>query len=301
MFDRIFGRYLFDTKRITRRQLKLVYEEQAVNHAQIGLIAVREGLMTKQQSAEVNRMQRHSDERFGDMAVEMGYLNEQQLERLVSLQQNRFLSLTQAFVSTHIMELKRIKELEEEYRVTNGWMISEMATLESEDNERIIPLFLQSGGSFDKYAAAMCIKSFYRLVDSNIGIGPSRQRGTFKFESAEMFSLEGALSFCALAGKEEDLRNFASKYLGVEIINRDSFEMDEINQAAKEFLTYSLAIFSSELPGHHDLISVGQERFFERPGHFTGSGIITTPVIMDNGVINIVTSQKPCSYVRDDA
>lgn len=196
------------------------------------------------------------------------------------------------------MELKRIKKLEEEYRVTNGWMISEMATLESEDNERIIPLFLQSGGSFDKHASAMCIKSLLQTCRQqyrNITAGSAAHSSLNRPRCSALRE-----RFQLLAGKEGDLRNFASKYLGVEIINRDSFEMDEINQAAKEFLTYSLAIFSSELPGHHDLISVGQERFFERPGHFTGSGIITTPVIRYSKT-NIADITETMLYVRDDA
>lgn len=54
----------------------------------LGLIAVSEKLLTQEQADKINRKQALEDKRFGDIAVEMGYLTESQVSRLLQLQGN---------------------------------------------------------------------------------------------------------------------------------------------------------------------------------------------------------------------
>ncbi len=58
-------------------------EQRGGARVKLGLIAIAEKLMTSEQTEELNTLQRQTDRRFGDLAIEKGYLTEQQLERLL--------------------------------------------------------------------------------------------------------------------------------------------------------------------------------------------------------------------------
>ncbi|MBQ8923279.1 MAG: chemotaxis protein CheY, partial [Lachnospiraceae bacterium] len=69
MFDVYFGKYLQDIGVLTSEQYNDIIEANRVNRVKLGLIAVNDGLMTKEQAEEVNRIQAQQDARFGDIAV----------------------------------------------------------------------------------------------------------------------------------------------------------------------------------------------------------------------------------------
>ena len=74
MVEYIFGRYLVSSGRITDVQLDTIVEKMDSVRVKLGLIAVAEGFMSLKQAEEVNRLQATMDKRFGDIAVEKGYL-----------------------------------------------------------------------------------------------------------------------------------------------------------------------------------------------------------------------------------
>ena len=72
-----------------------MYKRQILNEQQkvrvkLGLIAVAEGLMTQEEADRVNQLQAVMDRRFGDIAVEKGYLTEGQVNSLLKKQGNAY-------------------------------------------------------------------------------------------------------------------------------------------------------------------------------------------------------------------
>jgi hypothetical protein len=61
-------------------------------HDPVGIIAVEHGMIIGRQIDDVLGRQRDWDRRFGEIAVEMGYLNEGQLEKLLEIQRFRDLA-----------------------------------------------------------------------------------------------------------------------------------------------------------------------------------------------------------------
>ena len=76
MVESIIGSYLVDSGRITQQQLRAALDKMDAVRVKLGLIAVSEGFMTFAQAEEVNRLQAICDKRFGDIAVEKGYLSD---------------------------------------------------------------------------------------------------------------------------------------------------------------------------------------------------------------------------------
>lgn len=76
MFDHIFGKYLVQAGKLTQDSLEEVIKYESSVRVKLGTIAVAEKLMTDKQAEEVNQLQAVMDKRFGDIAVEKGYLTE---------------------------------------------------------------------------------------------------------------------------------------------------------------------------------------------------------------------------------
>lgn len=74
MFSQFFGQYLLDNQKITAEQFSSCMKYIKDNRVKLGLIAENEGLLTRNQANELNYLQMQTDKRFGDLAVEKGYL-----------------------------------------------------------------------------------------------------------------------------------------------------------------------------------------------------------------------------------
>ena len=103
MFSQFFGNYLLNKQKITNEQLISCMEYMRANRVKLGLIAESEGLLTRKQADELNHLQMQSDKRFGDLAVEKGYLTEADISHLLQLQGNPYLIFVQALEENHVM------------------------------------------------------------------------------------------------------------------------------------------------------------------------------------------------------
>ena len=65
MFSQFFGNYLLKKKKITKDQFSSCMEYMRANRVKLGLVAESEGLITRKQADELNRLQMQTDKRFG--------------------------------------------------------------------------------------------------------------------------------------------------------------------------------------------------------------------------------------------
>ena len=87
MFASIVGKYLVSKELISPAQFMDIKQEMSKVRVKLGLIAIAEGLMTERDAERVNNLQAVMDKRFGDIAIERGYLTTAQVEALLKKQQ----------------------------------------------------------------------------------------------------------------------------------------------------------------------------------------------------------------------
>ena len=74
MFDRIFANYLVETGKLSEQNVEVIFSTKEERRARLGVIAVSERVITVEQAEEINQLQAIYDKRFGDIAVDNGYL-----------------------------------------------------------------------------------------------------------------------------------------------------------------------------------------------------------------------------------
>lgn len=168
MIANIVANYLVNKGRISVEQYYQLFDELKRVRAKLGLIAVHEGLMTEYQADTVNMLQATMDMRFGDLAVEKGFLTPDQVQEMLKKQGNPYLSLAQALENMGIMRLNDLDLLMKKYQVENELSTSSIEALKSDEIERIIPLFLPMDADDYREVVTLATKTLMRLVDSNI-------------------------------------------------------------------------------------------------------------------------------------
>ena len=108
MFSQFFGHYLLENKKITAEQFSSCMKYIMTNRVKLGLIAENEGLLTGKQATELNQLQMQTDKRFGDLAVEKGYLTESDVSYLLGLQGNPYLIFIQALEENGYLDRKSV-------------------------------------------------------------------------------------------------------------------------------------------------------------------------------------------------
>lgn len=84
-----FIQFLLERDIVSESVARRFTENKRYVREPIGMIAVDHGLLDVSQIDEILDRQSETDKRFGEIAVEMGFMSEAQVERLVKIQANR--------------------------------------------------------------------------------------------------------------------------------------------------------------------------------------------------------------------
>ena len=142
MFEQHFAHYLLKNERITTSHYDLLKQQQSAR-VKLGLIAVAEKLLTHEQAEKLNSLQKQTDRRFGDLAVERGYLSAHQVDNLLKMQGNPYLGLVQVLTENDILSLDQIEDSLEAYQVEYGFSDADLQVLKSGNLDDIIPLYVR--------------------------------------------------------------------------------------------------------------------------------------------------------------
>lgn len=232
MIQQLFGDYLVKTGRLSLEELKVVFDSQNRVRVKLGLIAVAERLLTPQQSDEINRLQAVVDKRFGDIAIEKGYLTEAQVTKLLSLQGNAYLTFIQAITDNGYMTLDAIEEALSEYRVENAFTPGDMEAIKSDDVDKTVELFLPADCEPLQVALMQgAVRAIIRLINTDVFVEKGYWKSSFPIGDYAMQHLRGA--HCAtlmFAGSDNSLLSMAEPFAGEEFEEVDMDALDAVGE-----------------------------------------------------------------------
>lgn len=242
MVEYIFGNYLVETGKITKTQLIQTLAAQNTVRVKLGLIAMAEGMMTLEQTEEVNRLQASVDQRFGDIAMQKGYLTAEQVNNLLKKQGNTYLSFIQAMINSRFLDMEDVELVINTFRLIYNYSNSEIEDLKSDDPERLIPLFLPEEGKQFAGIISTAVKTLIRLVDRHIYIGKAEMTSSFPQQNMVSQSLQGERSFIScLSEGNGALLQTCCNYAQEAFEELDLFALD----AAGELLNCIHGLFAS--------------------------------------------------------
>ena len=130
MYTQVFGNYLLNTGLVTREQLLAALEAQTNTRVNLGAWAVHKGYMTTVEAQRIFILQTHQDKLFGELAVEEGYMSQDQVDELLQAQNEMpgYVLLGQILVEQGVLTPLQLENL------INGYQ-SEFEIYDLDENE----------------------------------------------------------------------------------------------------------------------------------------------------------------------
>jgi CheY-specific phosphatase CheX len=287
MIHILFGNYLKKAGKLNAEQLANVYAEQKKVRVKLGLIAVAEKLMTIEQADEVNKLQSVLDKRFGDIAVEKGYLTDEQVGRLLGMQGNLYLSFVQEITNENLMTIEEVNEAFSDFQKELQFTQTEMDRLKSGEADLLIPLFLPLDiDSYQKEHILVCVKTLMRLIDNELYISKASWVTEAEADGAALQEVKGdAQATLLFGGNGNSLLTIANKFAGEEFADVDADALD----ACAELINCINGMFATDCSPRLNIDMIPPV-YKEGKNKLSGKKICKLPVFIFGQEVDVISA-----------
>lgn len=191
MVEYLIGNFMVNAKLMSEAQFERILQIQDSVRVKLGLLAVSEGLLTVKQADEINFLQTIKDKRFGDIAVEKGYLNDEQIGMLLRKQGNEYLTFIQTIVDEGIVGLDEVDNVVKGFQLENGFTDEQMQVIKNADPIEIIEMFIPDVSEDYRKLALLAVKTVIRNIDRHAYVGQGRVLNSFEAISPVSQRIDG--------------------------------------------------------------------------------------------------------------
>lgn len=287
MFGQFFGDYLIKKGTITTDQFEIIQKEQKSSRVKLGFIAVSEKILTLKQTEEINRLQTQMDKKFGDIAMELGYLDQVQLDYLLEMQGNPYLSFIQSAIESNILSVRQIEDSLESFKEENDFTDQDIEALKAGNIDHVLTLYVNVPKPLYNEYISLAVRNVIRFIHNDIRIEASYPVTSYYFETLSAQSLKGDHQiFIGLAASGNHLLRIASPYAKENFISVDEDAYD----AVCEFLNCVNGLFASKLSKEQINIDMlppvfDSHKTIESKEHF-----YVTPLFFDGERVDLITA-----------
>ena len=119
MLNRLFGNYLVNKKCITQEQLDSILPVSKESKASVEVIAVILKYMSPVQVQSLLSKIDKNTTRFGEAAIEAGYISDERLDQILTYQGNAFMRFVQLLYVQDYITLESISQLLDDFKTEN--------------------------------------------------------------------------------------------------------------------------------------------------------------------------------------
>jgi len=244
MFSQFFGHYLLENQKITAEQFSSCMNYIKANRVKLGLIAENEGLLTRNQANELNYLQMQSDKRFGDLAVEKGYLTDADVTYLLGRQGNPYLIFVQALEESNIMSRDDIDAALASFQTDNQLSDEELKAIQDGNIEGMLPAFVDVADSRYYSLIGLTLRNIIRFVSSYIRIEKGRFVPTLSAKYiAYQHTIGDYMGFLGFACEDDSILALADGYAREQFGTVDEDALDSVC----EFTNCVNGLYATEL------------------------------------------------------
>lgn len=282
MLNRLFGDYLVKNSIMSQDQLNSILPVAADCKANIEIIALVNKVLTIQQIQEVLDKIDLKTTRFGDAAVEEGFITDDRLEQLLTHQNNSFLCLLQILTDNGIVKLEQIPALLGRFQENGQFTDSQMNALIVDDLEQIANIFVPLKNQQLKILTVLLVKTFKRLIDKDTYLERAYVAKSVQLDSYAAQTITGNMRFkIYLTGLHDNLLGIANYFTGATYTSINNDALDNVS----EFLNCINGQFATNVsyddidvdmnPPEYSLVGsyISNSRLFVIPIHVNGYSI----------------------------
>ncbi len=285
MFSQFFGNYLLKKGEITKDQFTSCMEYMRANRVKLGLIAEAEGLLTRSQANELNQLQMQTDKRFGDLAIENGYLTDADVSYLLKLQGSPYLIFIQALDENRIMDLETIHQLVAEFQRDNGLSHTALEAIKCGDFDRLLPSFVTTEKDAYFSLMSLALRNIVRFVSPYIRIETAEKTTGYSARYIAYQKTTGACEgFLGFASNDSAILTIADGYAGEYFERPDEDALDSVG----EFTNCINGLHATELSYQDTAIDMLPPEFLFDSGISDTDGFYILPLYITGKRVDMI-------------
>lgn len=285
MFVQLFGRYLVEQGVFDYDTLYDLCKDQSNTRVRIGTIAVANGWMTNEQAQEINMLQMEMDLKFGDIAVQKGYLSEKQINELLDKQGCEAMRFIQQLVDKQKIPATKIDQYLTDFQNKYGFSANELKALKDEDIECLIPFYTQGCEPVLADLAGLVMKNIVRFITTDFYPMKIRRVNRYSYTSLIGQRTQGEHTIClGFATKDYDggLLTLASRFMKAQVNELT----DESYDSICEFVNLSLGLLATNLSKQYVSVDLNPPKVYQNQT-ITGD-IYVMPIWVENHMVDMI-------------
>lgn len=244
MLNRLFGNYLVNKQLLTQNQLDALLPVQKDFKAEVETIAVINKVVTAAAAQELLERIDKSNERFGETAVDAGYLTDEKLDEILSYQSNTFMKFVQCLLNANLIGMEQINPLLDEFQQLGGYSDAQLSALIHDDLEQCINIFVPLKSSRLKDFVVTLVQTIRRLIDSDMYMDKAYTANSLQLDKYACQAIIGEMHLKVyISAPGNELLAIANRFTGdtYETVNEDA--LDNVG----EFINCVNGLFATNL------------------------------------------------------
>lgn len=251
MLNRLFGNYLAEKQLLTQSQLDDLLPVPKDSKAEAETIAVINKVITAATAQELLVQIDKSNERFGETAIDAGYLTDEKLDEILTYQSNSFMKFVQVLLNANLITLDQVNPLLDEFQQSGGYSDAQMSSLIHDDLEQCINIFVPLKSDPLKEFVLTLVQTIRRLIDCDMYLDKAYTAHSVQLDKYACQTIVGDLHIKVyISAPDNGLLAIANHFTGdtYETINEDA--LDNVG----EFINCVNGLFATNLS--YDDVSV---------------------------------------------
>ena len=280
MLKRLFGNYLVEKKIITQEQLNSLLPVPKDATAEVETIATILKMMPASAVKEILAAIDKNTSRFGDIAIEKGYLSDDRLDTILTYQSNAFMSFCQVLLNKRILQIEHINPLLDEYQQKGGFTELQMSALIHDDFEQCVDIFVPLKSAELKMLALTLIQTLRRLIDEDVYLEKAYLARSFQLDKYACQAIVGDMHLrIYLSAPEDGLLGIANYFSGdtYEVVDNDA--LDNIG----EFINCVSGLFATNLSYENVSVDMNSPEYSSLAGPYLSNEKLYVIPINANG------------------
>lgn len=255
MYNQFFGNYLFSKGYVTKEQLIPALMRQKDEIVRVSTLALYSGYMSPEEIESITNLQLKKDEKkFSELAIEKGFLTQDQVLELLDAECPAFLTLGQILIDNGIFTYKEFFNILADYRSQNEFLELELNANSKDVVQSLIDNFSllseTSFSSFGKSYLELLFNNFIRFIgDDFTALLPDLCK-EFPTECCVKQSINGSYGINTYLSMEKSTAiAFAKRYTGEEYTEFNEFVFASI----EDFINLHNGLFIVNASNDHSI------------------------------------------------
>ena len=285
MLNRLFGNYLVNKKCITQEQLDSILPVSNESKASVEVIAVILKYMSPPQVQSLLSKIDKNTTRFGEAAVDAGYITDDRLDKILTYQGNAFMRFVQLLYAQNLISLETVSQLLDDFKTENQYNAGQMEALIANDLEELVNIFVPINNLKLKELALTLVQTIIKLIDPDMYLEKSYVANTIQLDRYAAQTIEGDINIrLYISGAMNELLGIANYFTSdtYSAVNEDA--LDNVG----EFINCVSGLFATNMSYDDVLIDMKSPEYAMEGPYLNEGKMFVIPIHLNGHLIRAV-------------